>query len=93
MECVGWNAEKYGMTYDQFQADMNEAMSNSVWMYSRWNELRSKYAGKWIAVYKQDVVAVDNNQDGVFRKLNKLSVPPSKAEIRYLLPPSLIEML
>ena len=93
MACVVWNAEKYGMSYNEFVQGVETTNKNTTWLYEMWNELREKYQDKWVAVHEREIVGVEESKDRLISVLKKKSIPLDETVIRFITPKDIIEIL
>ena len=93
MACVVWNAEKYGMSYNEFVQGVETTNKNTTWLYEMWNELREKYQDKWVAVHEREIVGVEESKDRLMSVLKKKSIPLDETVIRFITPKDIIQIL
>jgi len=61
-------------------------MSDAEWVVEHWNELAKRYAGKYVAVYKGEVIAHGDFGE-VYRRVKELGVD---AVIKYVFPSEIV---
>jgi len=93
MACVVWNAEKYGMSYNEFVQGVETTNKNTTWLYEMWNELREKYQDKWVAVHEREIVGVEESKNRLISVLKKKSIPLDETVIRFITPKDIIQIL
>ena len=69
------------------------SLEDAIWVGEHWDELKRKYAGLYIAVYKKQVIDYDENYDILRKRLRKRVEDPEVDVLIIYIPRRRIKML
>mgnify|MGYP000282917118 FL=1 len=68
-------------------------LEDAIWVGEHWDELKRKYAGLYIAIYKKQVIDYDKNYDTLRKRLRKMVEDPEVDVLIIYVPRRRIKML
>jgi len=68
-------------------------LEDAIWVGEHWDELKRKYAGLYIAVYKKQVIDHDEDYDALRKRLRKKVEDPEADVLIIYIPRRRIKML
>jgi hypothetical protein len=93
MECVTWDAAKWGKSYEEFERGTKAVMDNKIWFYEQLDKLREKYLGKWVAIKGMKIIGVNESFDILIATLRKKEIDLSDVQFEVVTPENFIRIL
>mgnify|MGYP000338941687 CR=1 FL=1 len=69
------------------------SLEDALWVSQHWDELRSRYAGLYIAVHRKQVIDHDRDRDALEERLRRRFERPEAEVLIIYIPPGKIKML
>jgi len=92
-QCVGWQEERWGISYDEFKKGIDRAREDRMWFFGMLEKLRKEYANKWVAVHGKKIIAVAEDRDELVEEIKRKGVDISTVEMQFVTPERLLWVL
>ncbi len=92
MECVAWDEERWGMSYEKFRKEIEATRDDMLWFYSEIARLRKTHLGKWIAVKDKRILSSGRNYESFMTELKKKG-DLARVQIFFVAPDNFVDLL